>query len=118
MTKLRRLGYAVGGALAVMVAGVGVESNYRTHTIYFKGRAFLRQVILPPHEWTLFAVCLSAMGFYLLASAARGERLFSRRWVMSAVAAVVLAWLLVGSLAALRYFQPVDSFPGAVVTYD
>jgi NhaP-type Na+/H+ or K+/H+ antiporter len=114
----RRVGYAIGGALPVLVAHFALYSNYGTHTMYFRGRAYVDQVLSFHHTWTQLAFILLSVGFYLLASAIRGERLFSRKWPLSAVAAVTLAWVLICGMVVVRGFiAPEPPMPQCITTW-
>lgn len=104
MSIWRRVAYAGLGMLPVSVALFALFANYGATSRYFGGRAFLHEVFRFDHEWTVLAFCMLAVGLYLLTSAIRGERLFSRKWPVSAVAAVILAWVLISGVALLRGF--------------
>lgn len=118
MSIWRRVKYAIVGVLPVMVALLALNSNYGTHTMYFRGRAYVDQVLSFHHEWTQLAFILLSVGLYLLASAIRGERPLSRKWLWSAVAAVTLAWVLICGMVVYRGFiAPEPPMPQCITTW-
>ena len=117
MSIWRRVVYAGLGMLPVLVALFALYSNYGTHTMYYRGRAYLSQVFSFNHEWTKVAFFMLSAGLYLIASAIRGERLLSRKWPPSAIAAVILAWVLICGMVAYRGFiAPEPPMPQCINT--
>src|SRR5262245_41965238 len=104
MSIWRRAVYAVLGALPVMVGLYALYENYGAWTMYRRGYAFLGEVLSLHSEWTPAVFFMFLVGLYFLTSAVRGERLFSRKWLVSAIAAVTLTWVLIFGMAIFRGF--------------
>lgn len=118
MPTSRRLGYATFGVVLVFVALFPLYSNYGTHTMYLRGRAYVEAVFSFDHDWTKVAVVMLSAGLYLLASAIRGARLLSRKWPASAVTAVILAWVLTVGMVVFRGFiAPEPPMPQCITTW-
>lgn len=104
MSNSRRWLFGVGGLTLVLIPAGLLFEYYGNLSIYYRKRALLNQVFAISDGVTPLVLAVTLVGFSLLASAALGEPLLSRRWLVSAVAALILAWLLVGGIAVSRAY--------------
>lgn len=104
MSIWRRVMYATFGAIPVSVGLFALYLNYGAWTMYSRGYEYLAEVLSLRNEWTPSAFFMFLIGLYVLTSAVRGERLLSRKWLLSAIATVILTWVLICGMAIYRGF--------------